>query len=549
MGAVRKALARKSKLWLDALNKLESVPYRINEPMLRFVQRSYELATASNPHGLDLLFHENTIRAWRWDRKTKKRRNVIIANTGDRNDGGETAFRIDMLTAKELLSRAFYTPLNFDTRGRVYPLPSFNFTRGDYIRCLFEFAEPKPIGERGLYWLKVHVANCAAGFDKSRPGELTFDERVQWVGDHADELADIGRSALEGAEVDETLLSGVDDRFQFVRACTELYRANGDPEFESRLPLLFDATSSGLQHYCLLMRDEAGGQLVNLVPGHPPQDAYKTISEDMSLEQTDDLKEVLPGLYAAYPQVTGAQVVAGALGRKLTKGPTLTRFYGRKDEKHARQLLKDHKWMRNWAGKDQIDPVADSLIRSMNRVFPRPAQAMQFIQRIAMLLAKEHKSLHRTSATGFPWQSCYHKPKTKRIHSWIGGRDVRTKITIGDLPELRRIKAKNSSAPNLVHGLDGTHVQLVALWARDAKIPLVTVHDCFGCLAANAEQFRPMVHDQLSKMYLDHPNVLGEILESARRDLSPAGRAKLPVLPEYGNLNIENVRNAQNITG
>ena len=82
-----------------------------------------------------------------------------------------------------------------------------------------------------------------------------------------------------------------------------------------------------------------------------------------------------------------------------------------------------------------------------------------------------------------------------------------------------------------------------------AGIPLVTVHDCFGCLAADAEQFRPMVHDQLSKMYLDRPDVLGEILESARRDLSPAGRAKLPALPEYGNLNIENVRNAQNITG
>jgi hypothetical protein len=68
-------------------------------------------------------------------------------------------------------------------------------------------------------------------------------------------------------------------------------------------------------------------------------------------------------------------------------------------------------------------------------------------------------------------------------------------------------------------------------------------------LAADAEQFRPMVHDQLSKMYLDHPDVLGEILESARRDLSPAGRAKLPALPKYGALDIKEVRNAQNITG
>jgi hypothetical protein len=83
MDAVRKALARKSKPWLDALNKLESVPYRINEPMLRFVHRSYELATAESPHGLKFLFHEDTLRVWRWDREAKKRRHVIVANAGD----------------------------------------------------------------------------------------------------------------------------------------------------------------------------------------------------------------------------------------------------------------------------------------------------------------------------------------------------------------------------------------------------------------------------------------------------------------------------------
>jgi DNA-directed RNA polymerase len=159
MNAVRKALARESKPWLDALNKLESVPYRINEAMLRFVLRSYELATAENPHGLDFLFHYETIRAWRWDREAEKR-HQIVDNAGDRNKGSETIFRTDMLTAKELLSRAFRVPMNFDTRGRVNALPSFNFTRGDHIRCLFDFDEDKPLGERGLYWLKVHVASC-----------------------------------------------------------------------------------------------------------------------------------------------------------------------------------------------------------------------------------------------------------------------------------------------------------------------------------------------------------------------------------------------------
>jgi DNA-directed RNA polymerase len=95
------------------------------------------------------------------------------------------------------------------------------------------------------------------------------------VDDHLDELRNIGRAARDDVEVDETLLSDVDDRFQFVRGCIELYLANNNPEFVSRLPLLFDASSNGLQHFCMLTRDQDGGRMVNLVPNLPPQDVYR----------------------------------------------------------------------------------------------------------------------------------------------------------------------------------------------------------------------------------------------------------------------------------
>jgi DNA-directed RNA polymerase len=36
----------------------------------------------------------------------------------------------------------------------------------------------KPIGEEGIYWLKVHVANCGA-FDKI--DKKPIEERVAWV--------------------------------------------------------------------------------------------------------------------------------------------------------------------------------------------------------------------------------------------------------------------------------------------------------------------------------------------------------------------------------
>lgn len=47
-----------------------------------------------------------------------------------------------------------------DFRGRVYPIPPhLNHMGADINRGLLEFAEGKPLGKDGLFWLKVHLAN------------------------------------------------------------------------------------------------------------------------------------------------------------------------------------------------------------------------------------------------------------------------------------------------------------------------------------------------------------------------------------------------------
>jgi DNA-directed RNA polymerase len=63
-----------------------------------------------------------------------------------------------------------------DFRGRVYPIPPhLNHMGADIARGILLFSESKPLGERGLYWLKVHLAN-KVGKDK-----LALDERVAYV--------------------------------------------------------------------------------------------------------------------------------------------------------------------------------------------------------------------------------------------------------------------------------------------------------------------------------------------------------------------------------
>lgn len=52
------------------------------------------------------------------------------------------------------------------------------------------FGESKPLGVRGLRWLKIHLSNLH-GFDKAN-----FDEREQYVMDRLDDIYDSALNPL-----------------------------------------------------------------------------------------------------------------------------------------------------------------------------------------------------------------------------------------------------------------------------------------------------------------------------------------------------------------
>ena len=79
-----------------------------------------------------------------------------------------------------------------DFRGRAYPIPPhLNHIGDDLSRGLLKFAEAKSLGERGLRWLKIHLANLY-GYDKAN-----FDERVEFVMKHMPEIYDSALNPLD----------------------------------------------------------------------------------------------------------------------------------------------------------------------------------------------------------------------------------------------------------------------------------------------------------------------------------------------------------------
>jgi DNA-directed RNA polymerase len=153
-------------------------------------------------------------------------------------------------------------------------------------------------------------------------------------------------------------------------------------------------------------------------------------------------------------------------------------------------------------------------------------------------LANENKSLRWETPLGLRVINIYQKPKTKRIKTWPNGRRRDVKFAYGYHDVVRKGKSKNGVAANFVHSFDATHMQMVAIRAAAHDIPMVGVHDCFGCLAPHAARVNRIIREKFVELHKN--DFLAAVLQSARDDL-PA-RVKLPSRPERGALDLEQVK-------
>ena len=158
-----------------------------------------------------------------------------------------------------------FFPYNLDFRGRAYPVtPHLTNVGSDLCRALLMFADPKPLGKNGLFWLKVHLANLA-GADK-----MSFDDRAKFVEDNLDNV----RAAVDNPFGENDWWQSLDDPFQGLATCHEIINAidSGDHEnYMCSMPVHMDGCCNGLQHYAALGRDREGGKAVNLCVDDEPQ--------------------------------------------------------------------------------------------------------------------------------------------------------------------------------------------------------------------------------------------------------------------------------------
>jgi DNA-directed RNA polymerase len=186
-----------------------------------------------------------------------------------------------------------------------------NHISSDLCRGMMRFATQKKLGEKGWFWLQVHLASLY-GYDKQ-----SFSDREKWVMDNLTNIFDSVDYPLSG----KRWWASADDPWQCLATCYEIAAAvrSGSPmDFESSLPVHQDGTCNGLQHYAALGGDIDGAQQVNLVSGDRPADVYTAVATAVTelvkrdAEKGNEL----------------AKVREGKITRKLVKQTVMTNVYG-----------------------------------------------------------------------------------------------------------------------------------------------------------------------------------------------------------------------------
>ncbi|CAM9802268.1 unnamed protein product [Chrysoparadoxa australica] len=451
--------------------------------------------------------------------------------------------KLKIAVVEQFKNDKFYFPYNMDFRGRAYPIPPhLNHLGSDFCRGVLQFAEARPLGPRGLYWLKIHLANVY-GKDK-----LSFDERATFTDSVMPLIAASAADPLGTSEGCRWWVEA-DKPFQCLAACQEVIKAVQSPDpslYCSKMPVHQDGSCNGLQHYAALGRDANGGQQVNLTPGERPGDVYTGVCK-LVIEKIDAAAKQPPPAGASQQEIDRhrySKMLVGMVDRKVVKQTVMTSVYGvtfigARKQIQARLVEKfgidgsnfDQELEQKVYGCAFL--VAKLTMEAIGDLFSEARQIMAWLGTTARIVAAQDQPMTWVTPLGLPVLQPYRRQGTFVVKTLL-----QEMTMMEDSEDTPVAVARQCSAfpPNFVHSLDSTHMMMCAADMSRSGLPFTAVHDSYWAHAGNVDAMNTKLREAFVKLYSE------PILENLHHDLSmrfPA--AEFPPVPERGSLDLRDV--------
>ncbi|WP_067516854.1 DNA-directed RNA polymerase [Endozoicomonas ascidiicola] len=540
----------------DALNAMQSTPWAINGRVLNVARELWQSGSTlsgipeaddrpapTKPSFLDQddypkeLWTDAEMKEFKeWKRDASDMHSMNLKNKSLRLQFVKVLHTAELF---EQESEIFF-PHQMDFRGRVYAVPLFLNPQGsDFSKGLLTFADKVAIkDEEDADWLRIHGANVY-GEDK-----CSLAERVQWV--KGNEMTIL---AVAEDPFNHRFWCDADKPWQFLAFCFDyaafMFQGFG---YESSLPVQMDGSCNGLQHFSAMLRDEIGGQAVNLLPGEKPSDVYGIVAEKV-------LERVRQDALSDDQEIAGYAKgwLQHGITRKVAKRPVMTLSYGATEFGFKQQIFDDTvkpykaKVKREdfpWDGSGwKASAYMGALIwECTGKVVIAARGAMEWLQGAARSASKEELPVRWETPDGLPVVQSYPQMDTKRFNLTFGGRRVVLSAGKPKSSHLNKSKQASGIAPNWVHSMDASHMRLTVLacWQHGLR-SFSLVHDSYGTHAGNAWIMAESLREEFIKIY----DV--DVLDKFKREIEwqlPEGK-ELPAVPAKGNLELTQVRESE----
>lgn len=538
-----------------AMSKAQSVPYRVNTGVLAILRK----ATAMRVGILGLPSFQPLVQPefplgdnWQKDEATPSeleqfqfwKVQMAAWYTAENKRRGRHTGILSRITelARYQDEKELYFPTFIDWRGRLYFRSNLNPQSSDAVKGCIEFARGKRLGDDGLKWLKVHVANCC-GYDKHDP-----DIKAKWTEDNWVQIVDFINNPLEVDAPD------ADTAFTLLQAGLALQEALALPDprdYICHVPVAMDATCSGLQHLSALTRDPVGAYYTNLIDNGAEQksDIYTHVAtvadENKAKYSTRKVVEDGKVTDVKHDDVMELYWKERAISRNMAKTPVMTYVYGSTllSTIDTISLEMSDAGMEAIKGADGkvvyslpalATPIAKALRAGVVSTVPEATRMMKYLQNLVR--KNKEQCMQWISPTGVPVVNWAEGSEIKRIRIKSMG-VAAIAMTIRDNTYNTRI-ASNGIVPNFVHSHDGAHL---CMTINDFDGDILPIHDSFSTHPSAV----PAMHASLRSTFV---TLYSQYKIESFLDFNNIDKEDYPV-PEQGNLQLDAVLNARYMFG
>ncbi|CAH6723613.1 DNA-directed RNA polymerase, mitochondrial [[Candida] jaroonii] len=419
----------------------------------------------------------------------------------------ETNYKLEI--ARAYVGERMFFPHNVDFRGRAYPIsPNFNHLGNDLTRSLFLFWDGKELGNEGLRWLKIHLANLY-GIDK-----VSLDDREKFAEEN---LNHIFKSAEHPFDENSWWMKG-EKPWQVLSACFELneaYKLSDPTKFISHLPVHQDGSCNGLQHYAALGGDIEGARQVNLVPADRPQDVYSHVAAKVQEKVDEEAAE--GNKYAVFLQ--------DKITRKVVKQTVMTNVYGVTFVGASDQIKKQIKHYFSPGDKDELAKhslyLTTHVFNAIRQLFEGAHKIQDWLGDAAKIISKSIAVDFEEEATSGDGNNGLNHLSTVIWSSPVGlpcvqpYRAVRKQSVATNLQNvvitdpfsnspIDARKQKTALPPNYVHSLDASHMLMTAASCRELGISFASVHDSYWTHASDIDLLNKKLRQEFVNLHKEN---------------------------------------------